>query len=82
MLHRPLRRLQTSRDTTGRVYFAISKNKTKSSVELNLAIANTQARAGRHAHCRYNLDIDFNISQVLPTQVPPLGGCCSWRPTD
>ncbi|KAL2750534.1 hypothetical protein V1477_001324 [Vespula maculifrons] len=30
---------------------------------------------------RYNLDIDFNISQVLPTQVPPRGGSCIWGPT-
>ncbi|KAL2748111.1 hypothetical protein V1477_003660 [Vespula maculifrons] len=31
----------------------------------------------RHLETRpvvYNLDIDFNISQVLPTQVPPRGG--------
>ncbi|KAF7379616.1 hypothetical protein HZH68_016564 [Vespula germanica] len=28
----------------------------------------------------YNSQIDFNISQVLPTQVPPLGGCYIWGP--
>ncbi|KAL2744585.1 hypothetical protein V1477_007127 [Vespula maculifrons] len=26
-------------------------------------------------------DIDFDISQVLPTQVPPRGGSCIWGPT-
>ncbi|KAL2748781.1 hypothetical protein V1477_002901 [Vespula maculifrons] len=24
----------------------------------------------------------IDVSQVMPTQVPPRGGCCSWRPTD
>ncbi|KAL2738298.1 hypothetical protein V1477_011657 [Vespula maculifrons] len=24
---------------------------------------------------------DFDISQVLPTQVPPRGGCCIWGPS-
>ncbi|KAL2732802.1 hypothetical protein V1477_015043 [Vespula maculifrons] len=30
---------------------------------------------------RYNSNIDLNLSQVLPTQVPPRGGCCIRGPT-
>ncbi|KAL2741383.1 hypothetical protein V1477_010444 [Vespula maculifrons] len=30
---------------------------------------------------RNSYNIDFNISQVLPTQVPPLGSSCVWGPT-
>ncbi|KAL2749506.1 hypothetical protein V1477_002446 [Vespula maculifrons] len=25
--------------------------------------------------------LDLDISQVIPTQVSPRGGCCIWRPT-
>ncbi|KAL2716563.1 hypothetical protein V1478_014239 [Vespula squamosa] len=26
------------------------------------------------------IELNFDISQVLPTQVSPRGGCCIWRP--
>ncbi|KAF7419172.1 hypothetical protein HZH68_001825 [Vespula germanica] len=38
-------------------------------------------RASINEDLKYKSDIDFEIPQVLPTQVPPLGGCCIWGPT-
>ncbi|KAL2734531.1 hypothetical protein V1477_013708 [Vespula maculifrons] len=74
--HRPYRRLQTSRDTTSRVSIRYFKNQTEV-----LGRTKSRDRENPLKDFEYNEDIDFDISQVLPTQVPLLGGCCVWGST-
>ncbi|KAL2744587.1 hypothetical protein V1477_007129 [Vespula maculifrons] len=59
-----------------------SNSKGRTKVHSNIAALRPVVLAFyNYIHFVNNQDADCDISQVLPTQVPPRGGSCIWGPT-